>query len=125
MPRRGPTPPPSARLAEFFRRLSARPACDSHAAAYGALVATLEEVEDELTDIENQPEKWQTDGRLYPPEADHWFAVPGRSSVVRMRTKGHNIFISANGAIEIQTVRGGQVVFFKVGADGREVWDDE
>lgn len=124
MPRREP-PPPSARLEEFFRRLSAWPACHSRDAAYAALVTTLEAVEDELTGIENRPENWRTDGRLYPPEADHSFPVPGSAGVVRMRTKGHNVFISINGAIEVHSVSGNQFVFLKLGADGKGVWDDE
>lgn len=40
-----------------------------------------------------------------------------------MRTKAHNVFIAANGAIEIQAVRSKIVIFSILGADGKEVWD--
>jgi hypothetical protein len=42
-----------------------------------------------------------------------------------MRTRGHNIFIALNGALEIQTAKGRVVLLSKAGADGRKVWDDE
>ena len=89
------------------------------------LVSILETVEDELTGIPNDPRNWRTDGRLYPPQRDNWFRVPGRPDVTRMRTKAHNVFIAANGAIEIRAVESGVAIFTKAGADGREVWDHE
>jgi hypothetical protein len=114
----------AVRLREFFARLGRHEAFTSFEDAYLGLIATIEAVEDELTGIPNKPETWKTDGRLYPPERDHWFAVPSYPDVTRMRTKGHNVFISANGALEIQVAGTRAVIFSKAGADGRKVWGD-
>lgn len=88
------------------------------------LSTTLNEVEDELAGILYNPERWQTDGRLYPPLPDSRRPVPGYPDVTRWRSKGHNTYIRNNGAIEIVTVREGQIVFRAPGRDGRGVWDD-
>jgi hypothetical protein len=81
---------------------------------------TLNQVEDECTDVPFQPERWQTDGRMYPPEDDNARAVDGRSDVIRYRHRAHNTFIRDNGAIEIQDIDG-KVLFEKRGLDGRSV----
>jgi hypothetical protein len=122
---RASIPPQSVRLQEFFVRLGRWGPFTSFEEAYEHLVSTLEAVEDELTGIPNNPQNWKNDGRLYPPQRDNWFEVPGRSGITRMRTKAHNVFIASNGAIEIRTVKTGQVVFSKPGFNGRKVWDDE
>lgn len=82
---------------------------------------TLNEVEDELTGIPYNPESWMTDGRLYPPMDDNLYQVPGKPSMKRFRTKGHNIFISETGAIHIEKVRDGKVVFQHPDATGKGV----
>ena len=92
--------------------------------AYAGLVSILDAVEDDLTGIANNPESWKTDGRLYPPQPDNRFPVSGHPGVTRLRTRGHNIFIATNGAIEIREVRTDTVVFTKPGSDGKEVWDE-
>lgn len=115
----------SVRLQEFFARLGRYRPFTSFEEAYERLVSTLEAVEDELTGIPNNPQNWKTDGRLYPPQRDNWFEVPGHSGITRMRTKAHNVFIASNGAIEIRMIKTDQVVFSKAGSDGRKVWDDE
>ena len=92
--------------------------------ALAVLSTTLNEVEDELAGILYNPERWQTDGRLYPPLPDSRRPVPGRQDVVRWRSKGHNTYIRENGAVEIVTVREGESVFRAPGRDGRGVWDD-
>jgi hypothetical protein len=120
-----PVPSPSARLREFFSRLERRSSFISFEEAYAGLVSILDAVEDDLTGIANNPENWKADGRLYPPQPDNRFPVPGHPGVTRLRTRGHNIFIATNGAIEIREVRTGTVVFSKPGIDGKEVWDDE
>jgi len=92
--------------------------------ALGVLSTTLNEVEDELAGILYNPERWQTDGRLYPPLPDSRRPVPGRPDVTRWRSKGHNTYIRENGAVEIVSVREGEIVFHAPGRDGRGVWDD-
>jgi hypothetical protein len=120
-----PIPPPSARLREFFSRLERHSSFTSFEEAYAGLVSILDTVEDDLTGIPNSPESWKTDGRLYPPQMDNRFPVPGHPGVTRLRTRGHNVFIGTHGAIEIREVRTGTVVFAKAGFDRKEVWDDD
>jgi hypothetical protein len=81
----------------------------------------LNEVEDSMTSIAYNPENWQTDGRMYPPQQDSLREVEGHPSIRRFRSLRHNTFIGENGAIEIQTV-GAEIVLAKPGADGRTVW---
>lgn len=116
-------PSKEVRFKEFLRRLeNARPA-RTFDEAYRLLGKVLNGVEDELTQIPYDPENWHVDGRLYPPFADRIRAVEGREDVKRFRSRGHNTFIGANGAIEIQQASGREVVLRKDGADGRGVWD--
>lgn len=63
------------------------------------------------------------DGRLYPPQSDNWLTVDGHPHVIRMRTRGHNVFIAMNGAIEIRYKGSEALVLSKAGSDGRKVWD--
>lgn len=117
-----PVPPRSVRLQELFARLERQRPFTSFKDAYEGLVTILETVEDELTGIPNDPENWRVDGRLYPPQEDHWY--PAQPGVTRMRTREHNVFIASNGAIEIQEVKSKRIVFSKVGADGRKVGEE-
>lgn len=81
---------------------------------------TLAAVEDALTDIPNDPASWQTDGRMYPPQADNARDVENRSDLVRYRSRGHNTLIRSNGAIEIRDLQG-NVLLSKPGQDGNGV----
>lgn len=108
------------RFAEFLRRLSAAPPAGTAQEALRLLGDTLNEVEDELTDIPYAPENWQTDGRMYPPREDSAREVRGRDDLIRYRNRGHNSYIRDNGAIEVRDIRG-TVVFSKAGADGEGV----
>ncbi len=105
------------RFNELLRRLSAVPAAATAGEVLGLLSRILCEVEDELTDIPNQPENQQTDGRMYPPQEDRAREVPDRNDLTRYRSRGHNTFIRGNGAIEIRDLSG-RVVFSKAGAKG-------
>jgi len=118
-------PPKRVRLQELFRRLMAAPAAASFDEAYQQLVEVQDAVEDELTGIPRNPENWQSDGRLYPPQFDMMREVAGCPSLKRFRTREHNVFIGDNGAVEIRTAFGGEVVYSKAGADGRGVRDHE
>ena len=108
------------RFQKFLNRLQKSTPASSHDEAFLLLRDTLNQVEDEFTNISFQPEHWQTDGRMYPPEEDNAREVDGRSDIIRYRHKGHNTFIRCNGAIEIRDVDG-EVLFQKCGADGRRV----
>ena len=109
------------RLAEFLRRLGSAPAAKSFEEAYSQICNILNELEDELTGIPNNPENWQTDGRLYPPRLDSVRKVPNKNAVKRFRSVGHNTFIGENGGIEIEVVQTRKVIFSKAGQDGRKV----
>ncbi|EAQ77619.1 hypothetical protein [Blastopirellula marina] len=108
------------RFQEFLRRLADSSSASSHDEAFALLSNTLNKVEDELTDILSQPDRWQSDGRMYPPREDNARDVDGRCDVIRYRHKGHNTFVRENGAIEIQDLAG-SLLFKKLGSDGRGV----
>lgn len=108
------------RVQEFLRRLHEAGCVESAEAAFTLIGETLCAVEDELTDIANRPENWQTDGRMYPPQADNARDVDGRPDLIRYRSRAHNTFIGENGSIEIQDLQG-IVLLSKPGKDGRGI----
>jgi hypothetical protein len=118
----GETPSKPERLVEFYRRLRLAPAARTFEEAYELICSTLNAVEDELTDIPYDPDRWQEDGRLYPPFDDHARAVPGNPRLRRFRSLAHNTYIGDNGAFEIRSLVG-EVELDKPGADGKGVWD--
>lgn len=111
------------RLQLFYERLQAAPAGHTHDESYTLLCETLVAIEDEHSGVSNNPDSWQTDGRLYPPRPDRSYAVDGFPNVVRYRSFGHNTYIASNGAIEIKLVASNEVDFSKPGADGKGVWE--
>lgn len=65
---------------------SARPASSAEQ-ALELLASVLNQVEDELSGIPFQPERWQNDGRMYPPLADSARDVEGRPELTRYRSR--------------------------------------
>ena len=119
-----PNPPKQVRLAEIYRRLSAAPASATAEKAMELLRRTIDDVEDEMTDLPNNQGRIQDDSRIYPPAEEFSFPVAGRPDLVRYRHVRHNTFLRDNGAIEIREAPpGGRVMFEKAGADGRKVTD--
>jgi hypothetical protein len=118
-------PSKRVRFEEFLRRLESAPAAGSFDEAYLQICTILNAVEDELTSIPNNPETWQTDGRMYPPQMDNMRDVPDRLTVKRFRSRAHNTYVATNGAIEIRSVdaSGEKVLFSKPGADGKRLID--
>jgi hypothetical protein len=110
------------RLEEFQRRLAAAKAVASEIDALKQIADTLNGVEDDMTSIPSNPATRGDDGRMYPPQSDARRPT-GCADVARYRTRGHNILIRANGAIEIRTVKGDRLEFEKPGEDGRKVSD--
>ena len=88
----------------------------------------MNQIEDELTSIPFNPQTWEIDGRMYPPQEDNVRAEEGFPGVFRLRSRGHSTFIASNGAIEIRRSRktgkqGDEGSFVsKPGADGKGVW---
>lgn len=114
--------PKRERLDEFFRRLLAAPLTGTSEEALMQLADILDAVEDELTEISNVPQSWQSDQRLYPPQKDAAREVPGHPRVKRWRSRGHNTYIGENGALEIVALSG-RVEVQRPGLDGRGVWE--
>ena len=112
-----------ARLQLFYERLQAAPAASTHDESYALVCDTLNAVEDEHSGVPNNPNNWQTDGRLYPPQPDRSYAVDGFPGVVRYRSFGHNTYIASNGAIEVKVVATNEVDFTKPAANGKGVWE--
>ena len=107
------------RLVEYFKRLADAPAQGTTSAAQALLARVLNELEDEMTDIPNDPTQWATDGRMYPILEDNWEELDSGGWLGRSR--GHRTLVCANGAIEITRKSDGKVEFSKLGADGKGV----
>ena len=108
------------RLQIFLNRLKkAKPAAD-HDSAFKLLGDTLNEIEDEHTEIPFNPENFITDGRMYPPQRDARRLVEGRTDLIRYRSKAHNTYISQNGAILILGLDN-QCFLSKAGANRRKI----
>ena len=111
------------RFEEFLRRLREADPVSSAEEALELLSNILNGVEDEMTDVPLDPTRWQTDGRMYPPQSDSRRTVAERSNVARYRSRAHNTYIGDNGAIEIVEIDG-PVIFQKAGANGKHVWQN-
>ncbi|MEZ5944355.1 MAG: hypothetical protein R3C18_23450 [Planctomycetaceae bacterium] len=122
----GQTPSKADRLAEIFRRMSAAPACSTFDKAYELLCKTIDEVEDELTDYPNEPDRWMQLQRLFPPQMDRMSSVQG-CDLKRFDNRRHVTYIASNGAMEVRSLRvvDGEVCihFTKAGSDGQSVCD--
>ena len=114
--------PKRVRLEEFFSRLSAAPRAGTLDEALNQLTSILDAVEDEMTGILNSPKNWRDDGRIYPPQMDSMYVVPGHPQVRRFRSLGHNTYIGMNGSMEIIGLDG-TAELSKLGVDGRAVWE--
>lgn len=114
--------PKRERLIEFFRRLLAAPRAGTLDEMYAQLCKILDEVEDELTGVPNNPMNWQSDQRIYPPQKDASRDVAGHTLVTRFRSRRHNTYIGENGSVEIVTLSG-RIEVQKPGLDGRGVWE--
>lgn len=119
-----PLPPKRERLAEFFRRLAAAPTPSSHDEAYRLLCATLDQVEDELTGLPNEPTRWRELNRMFPPQPDRMVRVTG-CCVRRYNSRQQVTYIAESGALEIRSLslRNGlpEIQFFKAGMDGKSI----
>lgn len=115
--------PKAQRLQEVYRRLAHAPAAETFTEMRDQMNDVLNAVEDQLTGIPYDPHCWETDGRLYPVQDDNVYGVEGSPRITLLRARRSSIYIGDNGAIEIQDVVSGAVVFSKPGSDGRGVWE--
>jgi hypothetical protein len=110
------------RLREVFARMANAEPSSTFDEAYRLLCSTIDQVEDEHSELPNKPARWKELKRLFPPGADRMSSVEG-TSVKRFDSLGHLTYIAPNGAIEIRTKRliAGNIVvhFSKPGRDGR------
>lgn len=104
------------RLEIFIKRLEAAEAPRSADEALLLLRTTLNEVEDELSGVANNPELWESDGRMYPPNEDSRRKADGPCR--RYRSRKHNSILGENGALKIVTLND-EVLLDKAGRDGR------
>ena len=115
-------PSRNERLEEFFRRMLEAPASSSFDEAYQKFCSTLDQVEDELTGLPNEPSQWKTIPRNFPPQKDRMSSIQG-SDVKRFENRRHRTYIAPNGAIEVRTI-GSVVAHLSIaGSDGRTVCD--
>lgn len=111
------------RLKEFIRRLGKKRPANSDEEAFDLVSNTLNEVEDEMSNIPYAPKKWMNDGRMYPPQQDSKRETDNKN-VVRYRNKGHNTYIGKNGSIKIEEVSGNKTVLIdKEGKDKKRIDD--
>ncbi len=71
------TPSKDERLKEFFQRLASLQPASTFEEAYRQLCKTLDQVEDEMSGLPNEPERWMTLDRMFPPQSDRMSSVAG------------------------------------------------
>lgn len=124
MPEKGGIPTKQERLKEIFRRMDEAAPCSSVDTAYMLLCETMEAVEDEMSGLPNEPERWMELPRLFPPRADRAILLE-EYGVKRFDSLRHVTYIAANGAIEIRSLRvmnrKVKVHFSKKGLDGQSL----
>ena len=109
------------RLIELLQRLEAASPSASAEEAFGLLVTTLNQVEDEMSGVAFDPDYPLDDGRMYPPKDDARREVDGRPDLQRFRSRKHNIYISDDGALRIEEVKGSKCLLNKPAKSGRTI----
>ncbi|MEA3028743.1 MAG: hypothetical protein QOG13_68 [Sphingomonadales bacterium] len=109
----------SKRFALFVREMEEAAPAASFEEARQLLEAKLNEVEDAHSGVRFCPGNWRDDGRMYPPQDDSERKSP-TAEVRVFRTRGHRVWIAANGAIRITTAGTphDRIVLDKAGKDG-------
>lgn len=118
-----PDRPKTERFVAFVEQMRLAPLAQDFSEAYTLLAEILNDVGNTMTSIPYNPDNWQSDGRMYPPQMDNTREVSGHPFVRRLRILQHNTYIAENGAIEIEELHTQQVVLAKPGVDGRTVWE--
>ena len=103
------------RLAIFFERLRAAPACRSAEEALEQACRVMEEVEGEFCEFPIQhPAPQVFSGRMYRPQTDRIFR--SKDGHIRAETRRHTLHFSPDGAICIIRTGSGMVEFSKPAA---------
>jgi hypothetical protein len=114
------------RLEVFYERLALLPRAASVDEARIQVATTLRAVENEFSGIPDAAHSAEGKGRLYPAEEDNVKKAQSPSAPVVLRSRFHNTYIWANGAIEIRrrqpesAIHPEEMEFEKAGADGRK-----
>jgi len=77
------------RFTLFVERLAGAEAAGTHDEAFELIRETLDGVEDEISGIASNPSAFQTDGRMYPPQADNARKVPGHPVSIQSTQHDH------------------------------------
>lgn len=104
------------RLEIFLKRLDAAETARSADEALLLLRTTLNEVEDEFSGVAYNPELWESEDRMYPPNEDSRRKADGPCR--RYRNRKHHTIVGENGALKIVTLND-EVLLDKAGRDGR------
>ena len=102
------------RLAIFFERLRAAPACSAASEALALVCRLIEEIEDEHCGVprQNPPPRIAT-GRMYAPQSD--FIFEQSDGNIRAETRRHVMRFFPDGSIRITLVSSPKFEFFKSG----------
>lgn len=104
------------RIRLLYERLQNAPPCRTADEALGLICVVLEAVEDEWSGVPRDPNPTKEfEGRMYPPQGDS-ITLTGDGGK-RVRTKGHQIFLEANGTITFKRLSNHTVEFVKQGAE--------
>lgn len=112
----------SQRFALFLAELEAAPAAHDQASARLLLEDILNRIEEAHSGVPFDPEKWMTDGRMYPPQEDQEKVSPIAGTSLFFSFK-HRIWIGDNGAVRIERriqPNLGLVELDKPGIDGKQ-----
>jgi hypothetical protein len=109
------------RFALFLAAMEEAPAARDLASARALLEDMLNRIENAHSGVPFDPEKWKTDGRMYPPldDEERISPIPDTSLFI---SRKHRIWIGANGAVRIERrlpPNPGFVELDKPGGDGK------
>jgi hypothetical protein len=112
------------RLSLLYQRLSELPPARTADEAFRQLAATLDQVEDEHSGVERNPNPGlKFDGRMYPPREDFTERLPDGG--LRTTTKGNLIEISPGGTTDIYSRHTNNLLFRRPGIDARPALDPD
>jgi hypothetical protein len=110
----------SQRFKLFLKLLMSEAASATMGEAKASLARTMNRIEDERSGAVYDPDKWESDGRMYPPKDDR-LQKGSNEDVAIYHSRGHRISFGRNGAIRIEVRSGhdkGAIVLDKCGQDG-------